>query len=115
MPLTDTDMSAEPLPSSPPGADLVFHVEGSLVVSGVEDTRARMVAHFAGTPGVMIDLGGATDFDLFGLQLICAARRSAEAAGKPFELRNVPEAFLRACDLAALTAASFASLPHEYT
>ena len=106
-------MPAEPLPSSPPRADPVFRVQGALVVSGVEACRARMAAHFAGAPDIVIDLGDATDFDLFGLQLICAARRSAEAAGKPFGLRNVPEAFQRACALAALTAASFTSLPSE--
>ncbi len=106
-------MPAEPLPTSPPRADPAFRVEGALVVSGIEACRARMSAHFAGAPEVSIDLGGATDFDLFGLQLICAARRSAEAAGKPFGLRNVPEAFLRACALAGLPAASFTSLPRE--
>lgn len=72
-----------------------------------------MAAHFAGAPDIAIDLGGATDFDLFGLQLICAARGSAEAAGKPFGLRNVPETFLSACALAGLTPAFFKALPRE--
>ncbi len=100
------------LPLSPATAP-AFRVEGALVVSAVEACRERMVAHFAQTPSVTIDLRAATDFDAFGLQLLCSARHSAHAAGRPFALLNPTDAFSRACTAAGLPADAFSPLPSQ--
>lgn len=87
-----------------------FRIEGALVIGVVEACRERMVAHCAQTPDVTIDLQAATDFDAFGLQLLCSARASAHAAGRAFGLINQPRSFSSACATAGLTADTLAPL-----
>lgn len=102
------------LPVSVPPAP-VFRIEGALVVSNVETCRARMATWFATTGDTTIDLAAATQFDLFGLQLLWAARRSAAAAGNSFQLLNAPDAFTRACALAGIAPAAFAPLQTRHS
>lgn len=97
--------------SPSPVTEAAFRIEGALVIDAVESCRERMLAHFARTSGVTIDLQAASDFDAFGLQLLCSARHSAHASGQPFALLHPPEAFSRACAAAGLTADTFSPLP----
>lgn len=90
-----------------------FPIEDALVIGVVETCRERMVAHFAQMSEVTIDLRAATDFDVFGLQLLCSARQSAQAAGQAFALINPPDAFFRACTAAGITADALSPLPSK--
>lgn len=82
-------------------------IEGPLIVNTAEMWRARMAEALAGSPGLSIDLAGVTETDVFGLQLLCSARRGAEAANKTFRLKNTGGAFARCCELAGFSPAEF--------
>ena len=105
--MNPTDHTLPPGPSTPAPIALS---DGDLIVSGVEACRARLTTHLAENTGCLIDLRAVRVFDTFGLQLLYAARRSAEGAQKSFGLLNAPEAFADTCALAGFAAASFAPL-----
>lgn len=86
--MQDTDHSAPPFEVS--GAVDVYHA-GSLLASLEEHIRSHAV--------ITIDLSRADSFDMAGVQLLRAAKKTAEEAGKPFALAGVPES-LRAIEKA---------------
>ncbi len=53
--------------------------------------------------GFALDLAGVTACDTAGLQLLCAARKSALSAGRKWRLANPSEPVLRACSDIALS------------
>jgi len=100
-----------PLPASEPE----FRVVGDLVVSTVASCCERMKAQFADSRVLTIDLGAATGFDAFGLQLLWSVRRLAEVSGRSFSLVNVPEAFTRACEGAGFAPDAFSPIQPKIT
>ena len=102
----------KPSPVHPtPAAGPACQVDGALVIGNVEAWRARLAAQIAGGPGLLIDLATTTALDAFGLQLLCAARRSAVAAGKSFALTGTTAVFAQACAAAGLSAETLNPLP----
>jgi anti-anti-sigma regulatory factor len=95
--------SSPPPRSTSSQSDAVWRIEGPLVIATVADWHRRLREQLAATPSLTLDLSGLTAIDVFGLQLLWSARRSATAH---FILVNPPAAFAQAC-----TANGFASLP----
>lgn len=92
-------------PSSAP-AESVLPVDGALTVAAAEAWRIRISDALAPAAALAVDLAGAAEVDVFGLQLLCAARRSAGAQGKAFRVLHAGPAVQRACAAAGFAPAS---------
>ena len=75
-----------------------LRLEGALNLYTAEAVRARLVEQVMQPDGLILDLGAVEACDCAGIQLLCAARKSASAAGRPFQLRNVSPSILAAAD-----------------
>ncbi len=94
-----------PNPSSA-SAERVLSVDGALTVASAEAWRIRIADALAPAAALAVDLAGAGEVDVFGLQLLCAARRSAGAQGKTFRVLHAGPAVQRACAAAGFAPAS---------
>ncbi len=99
------------LPSSCPAAAAVaadtLTVDGALTVAAVEAWRVRFADALARGAGLTVDVSGATEIDVFGVQLLWAARRSAREQGRAFGVIDGGGTLRRACAAAGLDAATF--------
>lgn len=59
-----------------------------LTIAEAADLRLRLLAALEGGAPVVLDGGAVADVDAAGLQLLCAARRSAAARGVKLTLRG---------------------------
>jgi anti-anti-sigma regulatory factor len=75
----------------------VVNLTGEIVLAELPDHRAQLLNAFeAKEPAILVSLTQAVDIDLFGVQLLYAARRHAEQAGREFHLTGpVPEGIAR--------------------
>ena len=79
-------------------------LEGALDVQNSAAIRATLSDHLsAGASVFALDLASVSACDSAGLQLLCAARRSALSAGAAWRLTNPSEPVLRACAEMALS------------
>ncbi|HEX8986567.1 MAG TPA: STAS domain-containing protein [Rhodocyclaceae bacterium] len=77
-------------------------LDGELTVQSAAATRERLLAALAGSDVLELDLGGVAEFDSAGLQLLLAARKSAQAAGKRMRLFRPPAAVVEVLEFLAL-------------
>lgn len=90
-----------------PAADAsLLIVDAPFTIALAESWRARLVAAFAGGGGLTVDVSGAAEIDVFGVQLLLAARRSAAEQGRSFRVSG-GEALARACVSAGVDRALF--------
>lgn len=89
---------SQPDPAGP------LHLAGEVDVYGATALHEALARHVRTAASVELDLSGVTGCDPVGVQLLCSARRSAEAAAKPFRIVRISEPFARVC--AALGLAS---------
>ena len=75
-------------------------VSGELTIFSALDIRERLNQAFAAGDQITVDLGGVTEIDTAGLQLMLLARRKA---GKRVVFRNHSNAVLHLLELANLT------------
>ncbi len=71
-----------------------IEIEGSLTIERVGDIQELMraaLARHSGTGALEMDLGGVTEFDGAGFQLLLAYTQAAEKLGVKVELNNIPE------------------------
>lgn len=80
----------------------VLALEGPLNVTTVEIARQRIVAALDGAATVQLDLAAVDDVDVYGLQLLHAAQRSACSRGKRLGLLHSPACLAAACERAAI-------------
>ncbi len=92
---------------SPPAPGETVAVDGALTVAVVEAWRARLAAALARGPGLTVDVSAADEIDVFGVQLLWAARRSAREQGRSFRVIDATGALRRACASAGLDPAVF--------
>ena len=98
-----------PSPSiSPPAGGPTVRIDGPLVVSTVEAWSRQLAAEWAGASALTLDLAAVTDLDAFGLQLLLAARRHADAAGKTLHVTNLTDRCAQVRELAGFDSAAFA-------
>ncbi len=78
-------------------------ITGAVTLHTAADWHRRFVEHLQIASSLVLEAGGITESDTNGVQLLCAARRTAAAQGLPFELRHPSDAVLRACACAGLS------------
>jgi anti-anti-sigma regulatory factor len=106
-------MSTQPISvsASPAASATLWRIEGQLIISTVSDWHRQLAERIASVPALALDLGGVTAFDIFGLQLLLAAHRSASAQGRTLTLAVVPPIFDEACASAGMVRSAFSTLP----
>jgi anti-anti-sigma regulatory factor len=92
-----------------------IRIDGPLTVAFVESWRAHLSAALGRSPALTVDLAAVSACDVFGLQLLWAARRSAESRAGSFALINPGDAFADACKSAGLDPAGFELNPTEHS
>lgn len=105
-------MPASPAPApatNPPRPDTLV-INGPLVVRTAETWHARCATALAGARTLTIDLAECPEADAFGLQLLYAARRSAEQQGQGFRLLGFSPALDAACRRAGFARDHFRDL-----
>lgn len=71
----------------------VVNLQGEINLASLEEYGKQIVETMAETPMVLLSLSQATGIDLSGIQLLYAARRYAEKAGKSLHITGaVPDA-----------------------
>lgn len=94
-------MSA-PETSAAAAPETTLRIEGPLVIATVAGWHAKLVEALTGAGGLSIDLSGITEVDVFGLQLLCSARRSAGKDGARPRLKAGPALIDKACARAGI-------------
>lgn len=68
-------------------------IDGGLTIVQVGLLKEELLQGLAQAGQVIVDLAGTRDIDVAGLQLLCAARRQAEADGKTLLLSGAGKPF----------------------
>ena len=71
-------------------------IDGELTIFRVMELKALLLGD---PPASVIDLGGVTDFDTAGLQLLMMVKRVAQSQGRDVELVNHSPVVLEVMDL----------------
>ncbi len=66
------------------GDRALLKITGPLTVYEAAEASEAMLACFEEENGLILDLTDVQDCDTAGVQLLCAARKTAQNAGKPF-------------------------------
>lgn len=82
-------------------------VDGPLTVAAAEAWRVRFAAACARGAGLTVEVSAATEFDVFGVQLLWSVRRSAREQGRAFAVVDRGGGLGRACAAAGLDPATF--------
>lgn len=88
------------------GAPLRF--TGELDIYAAAELRDTLEAHVGKAASVALDLSDVSACDPVAVQLICSARRTAEATGKPFRIVQVSAPVALACTALGLTSEQLA-------
>lgn len=86
-------------------------ITGAITVYTVESLRDQLLERLNTDCELTVDLSGVDACDCAGLQLLCAARKSAEQTGKPLHFNPVPESILNAARDAGLETKEFLDMP----
>lgn len=70
-------------------------IAGTLDIYAAAALRDALAQCLSRQSALAVDLSGVEACDFVALQLLCSSRKSAEAAGKPFALIAVSEAFVQ--------------------
>lgn len=89
-----------------PVMESVVTVADPLNVATVEEVRVRLAAALDASATVVVDLTAVTAIDLYAVQLLCAAQRSASLRGKRLELRGADSLIRTACAATAVEPAA---------
>ena len=74
-----------------------LRIAGALDTYNATELRDRLSEALREQAALTLDLAGVESCDFSTIQLLCAARRTAEAAGKPLVVEGVSEGILSAC------------------
>jgi ABC-type transporter Mla MlaB component len=86
------------------GADRVLELTGHLTIEFSEEILNRLRAAFDGAERIWCEVSRVTEIDLIGLQLLCAAHRTAVKQNKLFGIcGDRPGAIRASMDAAGLT------------
>ncbi len=78
----------------------VVTVSGSMTIYEAAPLRETFLEALTAKGGLHLDFGGITEIDTAGVQLVCAAKISAAAAGASFDIVAASEAVRKAFSLA---------------
>ena len=76
------------------GGNIRLKIEGSMSIDEAATLRKELCACLENDAGLDLDLGGVTDCDAAGLQLLYAARKTAEEGKKRFHVTGAPQTVL---------------------
>jgi anti-anti-sigma regulatory factor len=63
-------------------------IEGSLSIYEVSKLRDELIKCFETPKGIVLELSGITDCDTAGVQLLCAAQKTASRIGRKFSIEK---------------------------
>jgi anti-anti-sigma regulatory factor len=74
---------------------LIMHIEGELTIETVAELRESLLEAFAAPwKNIQIEADNLSGIDFFGLQLLCAAHRTAASKDKVFSWQSERPGFL---------------------
>jgi anti-anti-sigma factor len=76
-----------------------LQVEGEFTIYNAQQIRDGLLAHLASGTGIEVDLGGVTEMDTAGFQLLLAAKREGARLGKAVRYLAHSQAVLEVIDL----------------
>lgn len=85
-----------------------LHLAGELDIYGAAELRDALESHVRNVSSVALDLSEVSACDPVAVQLVCSARRSAEAAKKPFRIVQLSAPVALACTALGLTSEQLA-------
>lgn len=91
--------------SSANSSTVILRVTDELTVAHVASLHQQLRSLCA--TGGRVDLSGVTRGDVFGLQLLCALKHTAAAAGRPVEIVQAPAALLAVAAAAGIKPEAF--------
>lgn len=77
-------------------------IEGPMSIYEAPALRRELLSCLESESGLELDLGGVTDCDAAGLQLLYAAHKTAEKGKRPFRVSDVPQTVLETMRRAGL-------------
>jgi ABC-type transporter Mla MlaB component len=80
------DSYVELIPAMDTASEAKINVVGSVVLPFIGKLQQELLAAFAQTENINMDLSGVTELDLAGMQLLCSAHRSSIVQGKQFRV-----------------------------
>lgn len=84
-----------------------IRIEGTLSIYEVPELRSELISCFETQKEVVLDLGGITDCDVAGIQLIYAAQKTADRVGRQFRIEKASVQFLEALNNAGIHTEDF--------
>ena len=76
-----------------------LQMEGELTIYHGLEIRDGLMEHLAASAGIELDLGGVTEMDTAGVQLLLAAKREGTRLGKTVRFVSHSQAVLEVIDL----------------
>lgn len=93
--------------------DGTLGISGTLDIYAADELRSQLIQSLDSSKGLSIDLSGVDGCDVTAIQLLCAARKSATEASKPFQVTATSSAFDETRSSLGLSSESFANnQPH---
>ncbi|MBW2107148.1 MAG: STAS domain-containing protein [Deltaproteobacteria bacterium] len=77
-------------------------ITGSMTIYDASELRQHLLACLEEHPGMILDLSGVEDCDTAAIQVLCAARKSAELTGKPVSFQQPAGPVIEAAHRAGL-------------
>ena len=78
-------------------------IKDNLTIYQAADLREKLLAVVEANQEIIIDLHELKDWDVAGLQLLVALRKTAAKSGKNLRLEQAPDAFFEAFDAIGLS------------
>jgi len=93
----------------------VASVEGALCLTHAAELQQALARalHDPDSKALLLDVSGATDLDLSGMQLLCSTHRTSLAGDASFDLRGVPEWFWQKASAAGYNGAKLVCDLHK--
>jgi anti-anti-sigma factor len=88
-------------------SDTSLELTGDLDIDAAVEVHKALLAYLEHHARIWLDLSKIECCDAAGVQLLVAAQRSAEAAGKPFAIIAVTEAFTTVCASLGISSGQF--------
>jgi phospholipid transport system transporter-binding protein len=107
-------MTTDLLQSPPPtesGAGQTLALSGAITVYTVESHRDHLLEHWHTRADITVDLSGVDACDCAGLQLLCAARKSAVLSGRNLRFTRTPGFILDTAREAGIEPSEFSVTP----
>lgn len=83
-------------------APLSLAIEGEMTIGRASEIKPQLAPALLHPGGLRLDLGGVSEIDTTGLQLLLATKRALQMEGRPFELTECSRAVVDVIELLGL-------------